>query len=65
MGYKITPLIRFDVGANNLFDKQAPTMPLRDSGKRPIAGNVFNNPLSYTPWGINGGYYYARATINF
>ena len=65
VGYKITPLIRFDVGANNLFDKQAPTMPLRDSGKRPIAGNVFNNPLSYTPWGINGGYYYARATINF
>jgi len=65
VGYKLTPKIRFDVGSNNLFNKQAPTMPLRDSGTRPISGNVFNAPLSYTPWGINGGYYYARATINF
>ncbi|MBC2668864.1 TonB-dependent receptor plug domain-containing protein [Novosphingobium piscinae] len=65
VGYKLTPLIRFDVGANNLFDKQAPTLPLRADGTRPITGNVFNAPLSYTPWGINGGYYYARATINF
>jgi iron complex outermembrane receptor protein len=65
VGYKLTPKIRFDLGANNLFDKQAPTMPLRDSGTRPVSGNVYYSPLSYTPWGINGGYYYARATINF
>ena len=65
LGYKITPMIRFDIGANNLFDKQAPTIGLRTSGTRPYTGNVFNAPLSYTPWGINGGYYYARATINF
>jgi iron complex outermembrane receptor protein len=65
VGFKLTPKVRFDVGSNNLFDKQAPTMPLRDSGTRPIVNNVYNAPLSYTPWGINGGYYYARATINF
>jgi len=65
VGYKLTPKIRFDVGANNLLNKQAAITPLRDSGARPISGNVYNSPLSYTPWGINGGYYYARATVNF
>jgi iron complex outermembrane receptor protein len=65
VGYKLTPKVRFDAGANNLFDKQAPTVGLRADGTRPISGNVYNNPISITPWGINGGYYYARATINF
>lgn len=68
VGYKVTPKIRFDLGANNLFDKQAPTMPTINrgtTGERPLANNVYNAPLSFTPWGINGGYYYARATINF
>ena len=64
VGYKVTPAIRFDIGANNLFDKQAPTVPT--VGGRPTnGGNVYNSPVSFTPWGINGGYYYARATLNF
>ncbi|NKJ01105.1 TonB-dependent receptor [Novosphingobium sp. SG707] len=68
VGYKFTPKIRFDLGANNLFDKQAPTMPTINkgtTGERPLANNVYNAPLSFTPWGINGGYYYARVTVNF
>ncbi|MBB3955311.1 TonB-dependent receptor plug domain-containing protein [Novosphingobium sediminicola] len=68
VGYKFTPKIRFDLGANNLFDKQAPTMPTINKGttsERPLANNVYNAPLSFTPWGINGGYYYARVTVNF
>jgi iron complex outermembrane receptor protein len=68
VGYKVTPKLRFDLGANNLFDKQAPTMPLINrgtTGERPLANNVYSAPISFTPWGINGGYYYARATINF
>jgi len=68
VGYKVTPKLRFDLGANNLFDKQAPTMPLINQGttsERPLANNVYAAPISFTPWGINGGYYYARATINF
>jgi iron complex outermembrane receptor protein len=40
-------------------------MPLLANGTRPISGNVYNSPLSMTPWGINGGYYYARVTVNF
>jgi hypothetical protein len=48
VGYKLTSKIRFDVGANNLFDKQAPTMPLRPDGSRPYVNNVYNAPLSNT-----------------
>jgi iron complex outermembrane receptor protein len=68
VGYKLTSKIRFDLGANNLFDKQAPTMPTikkGTTGERPLVNNVYNAPLSFTPWGINGGYYYAKATFNF
>jgi iron complex outermembrane recepter protein len=65
IGYKLTRSLRLDVGANNLFDKQAPTYPLAASGTRPLSGNVYNSPVSFTPWGINGGYWYAKATLNF
>jgi iron complex outermembrane receptor protein len=27
--------------------------------------NVYDRPTSLTPWGINGGYYYARVTLSF
>jgi iron complex outermembrane receptor protein len=63
VSYKITPAIRFDVGANNLFDKKAPTIPT--VGGQPLTGNIYNAPVSFTPWGINGGYYYAKATFTF
>ena len=64
VGYKLTDGIRLDLGANNLLDKKAPTVPT--VGGRPASGgNVFSAPLGFTPWGINGGYYYARATLTF
>lgn len=64
VGYKLTRHFRLDAGANNLFDKQAPTTPL--VGGRPVSGgNVYYAPVGFTPWGINGGYYYARATFTF
>jgi len=64
VGYKLTEKVRFDVGANNLFDKKAPLVP--NIGGRPANGsNVYNGPITFTPWGINGGYYYARATYTF
>jgi iron complex outermembrane receptor protein len=65
IGYKVTPAIRFDIGANNAFNKQAPTLPLAPGLTRPLSGNVYNAPSSITPWGINGGYYYAKATFTF
>ena len=53
------------MGSNNLLDKQAPTRPLAPGLSRPSSGNVYNAPISITPWGINGGYYYAKLTFNF
>jgi len=64
LGYKLTPKLRFDVGANNLFNKKAPLVP--NVGGRPANGsNVFDAPITFTPWGINGGYYYARLSFTF
>jgi iron complex outermembrane receptor protein len=64
LGYKLTSGLRFDIGANNLLNKKAPTVPT--VGGRPASGgNVFSAPIGFTPWGINGGYYYARATFTF
>jgi len=65
IGFKLTHSVRFDVGANNVFNKQAPTLPLAPGLSRPLSGNVYNAPASFTPWGINGGYYYAKATFSF
>jgi len=69
VGYKITSMVRLDFGANNLFNIKAPTMPNAVHGVndiRPADGSkVYNAPLSQTPWGINGGYYYAKATLAF
>ena len=64
VGYKITKAIRLDAGANNLFDRQAITTPTTASG-RPANGNVYNAAASFTPWGINGGYWYVKAALAF
>jgi len=69
IGYKVTRAIRFDIGANNALNKKAPTLPLAPgltgNSARPLTGNVYNSPAGFTPWGINGGYYYAKATFTF
>ena len=69
VAYKLTPQIKLDLGANNLFDQKAPTVPNVSNGSggvRPADGNnVYNEPVQFTPWGINGGYYYARVTFTF
>lgn len=67
VGYRITPAVRFNLGASNLFDKQAPQMPTItvNGAMRPLLNNVYRAALAFTPWGINGGYYYARITFKF
>lgn len=71
VGYKLGP-VRLDLGANNLFNKKAPLVPNVDAsgkvsstGRPATGGNVYDIPITFTPWGINGGYYYARATFTF
>jgi len=69
IGYKITPNLKLDVGAENLFDKRPPNIPtgINASGDaQPIDGNnVYNEPATFSPYGINGGYYYGRVTFTF
>ena len=69
IGYKITPQLRVNVGANNLFDQRpenVPTVPNGSGGFRPADGNnVYGEPAGFSPYGINGGYYYGRVTYTF
>ena len=64
LGYRVNSNIKLDVGANNLFNTFPPSAPVLDG--QPADGNlVFHVPYTFAPWGINGGYYYGRVTVNF
>lgn len=66
VSYDFSRAIQLAVGANNLFDKSPPTTPLIPGTTDYTTGNpVWDAPLSYAAYGFNGGYYYARATVNF
>lgn len=79
LDYDITDFITIAIGANNVFDK-TPEIPdfVADydpanpsvgwlSGRSPYINNngAHNVPLNFGPYGSNGGYYYARVTVNF
>jgi iron complex outermembrane receptor protein len=67
--YAIRDDLKLAMGANNLFDHHPPAMPNVSNGAggvRPADGNnVYGEPLQYSPFGINGGYYYGRLTFTF
>jgi len=69
IGFKINDQLKIDMGANNLFNHKPPTTPNVSDGSggvRPADGaNVYNAPLGFSPFGINGGYYYGRVTYTF
>ena len=66
VGYQLTKMLKLDVGANNLFDQRPPGTPPTPGGTRPADGaNVYGAPLGFSPWGINGGYWYGRVTVSF
>jgi len=67
IGYHLTKFFKVDVGAINLFDRFPPE---RNSN---IISHYFNansssavqvNPI-FSPFGIDGGFYYAKATFSF
>ncbi|NIJ07157.1 iron complex outermembrane receptor protein [Sphingomonas vulcanisoli] len=60
--YDLTKRITVAGGANNLFNKKPGTEPYI-GGETAGGGVIYNAPLTYTPWGINGGYWYARLTV--
>jgi iron complex outermembrane receptor protein len=65
VGYELFHNVRLEAGANNLFDHKAPLVPTLSTGQIADGNNVYNEPVQWTPWGIDGGYYYVRATYNF
>jgi iron complex outermembrane receptor protein len=69
IGFKVTPQLRLNVGANNLFDTRPPSVPNVPNGSggvQPADGNnVYGEPAQFSPWGIDGGYYYGRVTFTF
>jgi iron complex outermembrane recepter protein len=64
VGYALTPRARLSVGADNLFDKR-PT-ELNAEAKKYFAIPVTSPSYSwYSPYGIDGGYYYARVDVSW
>lgn len=58
VGYQVSERLALAVGANNLFDVYPDRNTVADTnGFAPFGGN--------SPFGIYGGYYYARVTVNF
>ena len=67
-GYKITPEIQLSVGANNIFNKKAPIIPYVGSSVPYTlvnGGNIYDAPMTFSPYGVNGGYYYGRINFDF
>jgi iron complex outermembrane receptor protein len=58
-----------NVGANNLFNQKPPSVPNVSCGVgcvRPGDGNnVYGEPDQFSPFGIDGGYYYGRVTVEW
>ncbi|MDR3507942.1 MAG: TonB-dependent receptor [Caulobacteraceae bacterium] len=63
--YAVNSRVKIAGGANNLFDTKPPNRPLRKNGKPADGSNVLNAPVGFSPFGINGGYYYGRVTFTF
>jgi iron complex outermembrane recepter protein len=79
VAYDFTEFLSLAVGANNLFNKKPEIPPLVAdyneaspaagwlAGRSPYINNggTINAPYTFGPYGTNGGYYYARLTLNF
>jgi iron complex outermembrane receptor protein len=66
--YKLTSSIKVSAGGTNLFDTKPTTVPSFVSGGIPIpidGSRVANAPVIFSPYGINGGYYYGRVVYSF
>jgi len=65
IGYKLTRSVKLDIGADNLFDHRPPTVPTLANGKLADGLHVFDEPDQFSPFGIDGGYYYGKVTLDF
>jgi iron complex outermembrane receptor protein len=66
VAYQLTKSIRVAAGANNLFNKQPPrVLQFPPNGGLSDGSNVYDSPITFSPFGINGGYYYAKVVFTF
>jgi iron complex outermembrane receptor protein len=66
VAFRITPSLKLAVGANNLFDQKPPNViQFPPAGGLADGSNVYDAPMGFSPFGINGGYYYTRLTFTF
>lgn len=66
VSYRLTKRVTLSAGANNLFD----ILPDRINSQGLAASAAAGNPAveiypSFSPFGINGGYWYARLAVNY
>ena len=68
LNFKATDDLELSIGANNVFNKRPPTLglvPGTTNNTLVGGGNKLDAPLTFSPYGINGGYYYARMNVSF
>ena len=66
VAFQVTDRVRLSVGANNLFDQKPPNViQFPPAGGLADGSNVYDAPMGFSPFGINGGYYYAKAIYAF
>ncbi|MCW1383569.1 TonB-dependent receptor [Novosphingobium sp. KCTC 2891] len=62
----VNDTVTLAIGANNLFDKRPPNVPFIPGTTSPVTGGVvIDAPITLSPYGINGGYYYGRVSVKF
>lgn len=67
VAYKVTGAIKVTVGANNLFNRYPDRVNglLRDEYLRNNSNGYVTMYPSFSPFGINGGYYYSKISLDF
>ncbi len=67
VSYKVLPSVKLTVGANNLFNKYPDKLnaTLRDNQLRTNSSGYATQYPGFSPFGINGGYYYGKVGVTF
>ncbi|MDB5733980.1 MAG: TonB-dependent receptor [Alphaproteobacteria bacterium] len=63
--YRFLDAWTLSVGANNLFDERPETVGVLNATTLTNGGSIVGAPLSISPYGTNGGYYYTRVSFTF
>lgn len=66
LSYRLSETVSFSVGANNLFNVFPNMVDTQGLAASAAAGNpAVEIYPSFSPFGINGGYYFGRVSLNF